>query len=93
MAPDREVLLHPEVVQALEELGDDERARIEDALGALAGDPFTPRSGADIKKLRGTGGRQDLYRFRIGDWRAVYAVEGDEVRGPALFRRGEGYDI
>lgn len=89
----REVLLHPSVVDTLEDLPAASRERIEDALARLGEDPFTARSGADVRKLTGTQGREDLWRLRVGDWRAVYAVEGDEVLVTDLFRRGEGYDL
>jgi len=41
--------------------------------------------------LKGTKGREDLYRLRIGDYRAVYAVEGDAVLVTEIFLRGKGY--
>lgn len=34
---------------------------------------------ADIKRLAGTKGRADAYRLRIGPWRAIYAIEEDQV--------------
>lgn len=89
----RRVLLHPTASKALRSLSTEDRARVRAALGALATDPFTSRAGADIKRLKGTHGRQDLFRLRIGDFRAVYAVEGDDVLVTDLFRRGTGYDV
>jgi mRNA interferase RelE/StbE len=40
------------------------------AIGALAEEPRPPGS----KKLRGG---EDLYRIRVGDYRAIYRVEDD----------------
>lgn len=88
-----EVLLHPDAQKALSKYGSKQRQRIKAALRSLADDPFTARSGADIRKLKGTKGRQDLYRLRVGRYRAVYAVEGHEVLVTKIFERGEGYDI
>ena len=31
-------------------------------------------TGADIAVLRGTKGREDLSRLRVGDYRVIYAV-------------------
>jgi len=41
--------------------------------------------------LEGTKGREDLYKLRIGDYRAVYAVEGTMVWVTEIFLRGKGY--
>lgn len=88
-----EVLLHPSALKAFQALLEQERARVREALARVAEDPFRKRSGADIRKLKGTHGRQDLYRVRVGELRVVYAVEDDAVLVTDLFRRGEGYDV
>lgn len=66
-----------------------DRERIRKGLRRLEEDPFTPRPGADIRKLEGTA--PPKYRLRVGDYRAVYAVEGGEVRAVEVFRRERGY--
>lgn len=86
-----QVLLHPAVRKTLSSVPDDDRQRIKTALGRLAEDPVTTRSGVDIKRLTGTRGRGDLFRLRIGTYRAVYAVDGNEVLVTDLFRRGRDY--
>jgi mRNA interferase RelE/StbE len=87
------VLLHPKALKTPRSLRPEDRARVERALRSLETDPFTSRSGTDIRKLRGTKGRQDLYRIRIGRYRAVYGVVVKEVRVTDLFERGEGYEV
>jgi len=87
------VLLHPKVLKALDSMLPDDRTRVKRSLRVLASDPFTPRPGADIKRLRGTNGRQDLFRLRIGKFRAVYAVVKKEVLVTDLFERGAGYEV
>jgi len=87
------VLLHPKVLRTLASMHFDDRARVKRALRALGKDPLTPRSGSDIKRLRGVGGRQDLFRLRIGHYRAIYAIVGKEVLVTDLFERGAGYEI
>ncbi|MGQ0536320.1 MAG: type II toxin-antitoxin system RelE family toxin [Methanobacteriota archaeon] len=87
------VKLHPKALKALRDLPAADANRVKVALRRLADDPRTARPGADIKRLKGTHGRQDLYRIRIGGYRAVYAVEPAEVLVTDLFARGAGYDV
>ncbi len=86
-----EVKLHPEAVKYLKSLEPETQERIKASLRLLGEDPFKKRSGADIKKLKGTKGRKDLYRLRIGSHRAVYAVEEDTVWITEIFHRERGY--
>jgi mRNA interferase RelE/StbE len=67
------------------------RERIKSALRSLGGNPFEARSGVDIMRLEGTKDRQDLYRLRVGDYRAIYAIESKVVYVTDLFHRGREY--
>lgn len=87
------VRLHPAAAKALARFGAADQKRIKKGLQRLADDPKMKRSGADIKRLQGTRGRQDLFRIRIGEFRAIYAVEGNQVLITEIFPRGQGYDI
>lgn len=89
----RRISLHREALKTFQKLSAAERRRVKDVLTRLADDPFTPRPGADIKRLKGTRDRGDLFRVRIGELRVVYAAERDEILVTQLFRRGEGYEI
>lgn len=51
------------------------RRRIADAVDSLSRDPFRPRPGCDIRKLKGAEG----YALRVGQFRVLYSVEGREV--------------
>lgn len=86
------VVLRRPAWKALESMHPREAARIEKGLAALRVDPLRPRPGADIGKLRGVFGREDLYRLRVGNWRAFYAVRGDEVVVIDIRPRGPAYD-
>jgi len=86
-----DIRLHSNVVRFLKELDEDTRHRIKSALKNLEDDPFKNRPKADIKKLRGTKGREDLYRLRIGDYRAIYAVESKTVWVTEIIERKKGY--
>jgi mRNA interferase RelE/StbE len=87
-----EVRLHRVVVRSLERLEPKNRERIKSALRSLRENPYESRPGVDILRLAGTKGRHDLYRLRVGDYRAIYAVEGKVVYVTDLFHRGKGYD-
>ncbi|MFJ9697675.1 type II toxin-antitoxin system RelE/ParE family toxin [Kitasatospora sp. NPDC101183] len=56
----------------LRAIGQFQAMRILTALTALGDDPFA--DGPDVKKLTGN---DDLYRLRVGDYRAVYQLRGD----------------
>ena len=53
------------------------------AIEALAEEPFPRRA----KKLRGL---PDIWRLRVGDWRVVYAVEGERLVVLVLMIGGRG---
>jgi len=86
-----EIKLHRSAAKSLERLEPKVRERIKSALRSLGENPFEARSGVDIRRLAGTRGRQDLYRLRVGDYRAIYAVEGKVVYVTDLFHRGKEY--
>ena len=78
---------------AVAQLGllDDGRAKgIKDALYRLEEDPIRPRSGADVKRLA-MSLNPPLFRFRVGDYRAIYFVTDREVRVTEIIHRSKGY--
>jgi mRNA interferase RelE/StbE len=87
-----QVKVHRTVVKYLDRMEPKLRERIKSALRKLAEDPYESRAGVDIVRLAGTKGRKDLYRLRVGDYRAIYAIEGKFVYVTELFHRGKGYD-
>lgn len=86
-----EVKLHREVAKTLSRMSRELRSRIIGGLRTLETNPYEARPGADIVRLRGTKGREDLFRLRIGDYRAIYAVEGKVVYVTDLLHRGKEY--
>jgi mRNA interferase RelE/StbE len=56
--------------KAIQKLPEPERSAVLAKLRRLATDP---RTMPDVVKLSG----QDAFRFRVGDWRVVYAVDHD----------------
>ena len=45
----------------------------------------------DIKKLKGTGDREDLYRLRVGDYRITYFSEPEVIKVIRIDHRGKGF--
>jgi len=86
-----QVKLHHTVAKTLSGMNPQERSRIVRGLQVLETNPYESRTGADIIRLKGIKGMEDLFRIRIGDYRAVYAVQGRTVYVTDLFHRGRGY--
>ena len=87
-----EVKLHRNVAKSLERIEPRLRERIKSAMRRLAENPYESRPGVDIVRLTGTKGRQDLYRLRVGDYRAIYAIDNKVIYVTDLFHRGKGYN-
>ena len=83
------VTLSETAARQLRKLEKVDRDRIARALRVLEEDPFRARPKADIRVLEGTDPRK--YRLRIGDYRAIYAIAGSEVKVIEVFARGRGY--
>lgn len=84
--------LHPDAVKFLLDLNTETKERLKSGIKRLETGPFKNRSHADIKKLRGTKKRGDLYRLRVGDYRVIYAVEDDTIFVLEIISREKGYD-
>lgn len=86
-----EVRISQHADRALAKLDADLVKRIEHAMNALKEDPFRPRSGADIKMLRGD---RDYYRLRVGSHRVFYHVfpEQNVVVVVDVRHRSKAYD-
>lgn len=85
------IKLHPQAAKFFSNLDGSTKNRIKETLLSLKENPFEKRPKVDIKKLKGTKGRQDLYRLRVGGYRIVYAVEGDNLFITDIFKREKGY--
>jgi len=86
-----EVRLHREVAKPLERMGPQLRSGVIRGLRVLEANPYESRASADIVRLRGTKGREDLFRLRIGDHRVICAVVAKVVYVTEIFHRGKGY--
>ena len=82
-----EVYIHPRVKRYIDESG--EKERLTKHLKKLAYDPYSKRSGADIKILKGK--KHDMYRLRIGEHRFEYFIDEGKVWIDNAFKRSRGY--
>lgn len=82
------VFLHPDVVGYLDSLSENEQERCYVGLKRLSQDPYTSRSGCDIKKM---SGKKDFYRLRVGNHRFLYVIRENEVLVEEGFKREKGY--
>jgi mRNA interferase RelE/StbE len=70
--PGYRVLFKPSADKALRKLPESVQKRIAAAAEELGDDPRQP----GCVKLKG---EDDLWRIRVGDYRVVYAIQGDEL--------------
>jgi mRNA interferase RelE/StbE len=85
-----EVLISETAIKQLGRLEEQAQSRIKKHLFVLKEDPFRPRPLADIKKLRGFD-KPILYRLRIGDFRVIYTIQGNQVKITEIILRKKGY--
>jgi mRNA interferase RelE/StbE len=67
-----QIIIHRKAEKILKRLDGDTLERIRRAIRGLANEPRP----AGVKKLTSY---DNLYRFRVGDWRIIYAIEDDKL--------------
>jgi mRNA interferase RelE/StbE len=70
------VFLHPKAAKALKKLDASNRARLKEALRELAGNP--EKIGKQLKL-------SDYWSLRIGDYRAIYAINKEDNQVTVIF--------
>jgi mRNA interferase RelE/StbE len=68
-----EVVYKKRAIKALARMSSADRQRIQHALGQLAQNPRGVS--LDTKPLQG----RDGFRLRIGDWRVIYELDGEQL--------------
>jgi mRNA interferase RelE/StbE len=86
-----EIRLHPDAAKYLAGLDSAIKERLKARIKELELNPFKSHSSLDIKKLKGTKKRCDLYRLKVGDYRVIYAVENNTVLVFEIIPREKGY--
>ncbi|MFH1588814.1 MAG: type II toxin-antitoxin system RelE/ParE family toxin [Candidatus Diapherotrites archaeon] len=84
------VLLSESAKKDFYELDNGLRERLKKGFEKLKENPFQPRSGADIKKLSGSY-NPAFYRLRVGDYRAIFAIQEKEVKITRILPRKKAY--
>ncbi len=83
----RPVVLSSRAIKEYSQLSKQMQKRVKIALEELG----VGSKQLDIKKLKGTGDREDLYRLRVGDHRITYYPEPDIIKVIRIDHRGKGY--
>jgi mRNA interferase RelE/StbE len=86
-----QVMVSPPARKQLEELDPKMRRRMTSAFVGLEADPFHARPGVDIRKLAGVGGKADLFRLRVGQYRVIYEVLAGKVWVSEVLGRSTAY--
>lgn len=86
------VLLSKTAVKQFKGVDNKTQKLVRKGLEELSKDPFSPRSGADIKQLRGSE-NPALYRLRIGSYRVIYCAMNKEVKVTEIMQRKKGYSF
>jgi len=85
------VLLSRTAEKEFNSLDKQTQERIRGALKELENDPFQLRPKADIKKLHKMS-KHEFYRLRVGNYRAIYAIENMTIKVTRIIPRGKCYD-
>jgi len=85
------ILLSQTAVSQLSLLSPKQKKRIKESLMKLEENPFSKRSGLDIKKLI-TPDDPPLFFFFFGNYRAIYFVLKNQVRVTEIIHRSKGYE-
>jgi mRNA interferase RelE/StbE len=86
-----DVRIHPDARKYLDGLDKRTRERILTTLKDLKGKDITLKTNLDVKKMKGTKGRKDLFRLRIGQYRIMYDIEDDIMWVSDIFLRGKDF--
>lgn len=79
------------MLQTLRTFAPSTKRIVKAGLAGLADEPNPPGQRGLIKRLDAPGSGNPVFRLRVGDYRAVYVVRGQEVRVLRVFHRSEGY--
>lgn len=78
------IFLSTEAAKFLKNLDKEDKYRIVEKLKLLENSPFS----LPYKKIKG---RENTYRIRIGDFRVVYSIRGNEIRALKIGLRKDIY--
>jgi mRNA-degrading endonuclease RelE of RelBE toxin-antitoxin system len=64
---------------------------VRDALRVLTRDPVGREKLLDVRQLDLDRAKEPVYRVRVGDWRVVYILRGQDILVLKVFHRSDGY--
>ncbi|MBI2172660.1 MAG: type II toxin-antitoxin system RelE/ParE family toxin [Candidatus Aenigmarchaeota archaeon] len=86
-----DVFLHNQAEKFLNTLDRKIQPSIKEHLKTLSKEPYSKL--LDIKKLKGMGRKPDIFRLRVGEYRIIYFIQGNEILVTDIIRREAGYNL
>lgn len=85
----KQILLSKAATKEYGKLQKSRRDQIKTALERLSKPELRYR--LDVKRLKGVGGREDLFRLRVGEYRIIFHEDEKSIRITQIIHRGKGY--
>ena len=85
----KKVLLSKVATKEFNKLQKASKKQVKSALEKLSESELRFR--LDVKRLKGVGGREDLFRLRVGDYRIIFSEDEDSLKVTQIIHRGKGY--
>lgn len=84
-----DVFLHESADKFLNKLDKKLQANIKEQIKRLSENPYSKQ--LDIKKLKGSRNKPDLFRLRAGEYRIIYFVHEGKIWVTEIMKREKGY--
>lgn len=85
------VLLHPIANKFLSTIDKKISEKIKNELKILGQSPYSNK--LNVKQLKGIDKKPIPFRLRLGEYRAIYFIEKDEIFVTDIFHREKGYKL
>lgn len=85
----KQILLSKAAIKEHNKLKKARKQQIRSALERLSRPELRYR--LDVKRLKGVGGREDLFRLRVGEYRIIFLEDEKSIRITQIIHRGKGY--
>ena len=86
-----EIRIHPKAIKELQNTPDRFQATIKKKLKVLSSEFGKPKSKLDIRKMKGTKKKVELYRLRVGDYRIVFEFSDDIIWVARISHKKDAY--
>lgn len=86
-----EVRIHPKAIKELGWFPNEIQEKIEKGIRALSKEFMKPKSKLDVKKVKGSKKKIQLYRLRVGDYRVVFEFADNIIWIARISHRRDSY--